>query len=384
MNAPTLGFLALAALLLGVSVAWVVAAIGRPVTDGPAAEAGWAAGERRGMQVIGAGMVVLAVGGYAWLGNWHALDWADPAGSLAHGPATGEQGKASDADVAAMVDRLASQLAARPAGPETTPLWVMLGRAQAGLLRFEEAAQSFGQAAPFASGAALAEILADQADALLAARQANPGFLAPLQPASLVGRALQADPQNLKVLALAGTLAFDAQRYPEAARHWAQAVRLARDGAAGPELLASLQSSLDEAQARLGGGTPAALAQPAEAAPKVPLRGAVSLASHLAARAGVNDTVFVVVRAAGPGAPAGQPLAVLRFPAGELPRRFVLGDEHALDPRRPLSTAGEVLVSARVSRSGDALPHSGDFASAVQRVMPGLGPVTLEITAVVP
>lgn len=383
MNGQAWGFVMLAAALCATCLAWVLPVLkAQPMpTTGPRSVA--VVIRTQGPWALG--VALAAVLGYAAVGNWSALEWDEQAATEM--AALGARStKASDAEVAVMVDRLADELARKPTDAQSAPLWVMLGRAQAGLLRFEEAATSFAAAAELMKGTERSAVLADQADAMLAARQGNPAFMASVNAATLVTQALSADPRNLKALALAGTLAFEARRYADAARHWGQAVEVAEAGAAGPELAASLRTSLDEARARSGGATGVPVsAAPVAGSTQAPLavRGQVRVSAALQGQLQPDDVVFIVARAANapPGTP---PLAAQRLRVADLPSRFVLDDATSLNPQRPLSQAPEVLVSARVSRSGQALPQSGDWSSAVQPVRPGLGMVNLEIAAVVP
>lgn len=64
-----------------------------------------------------------------------------------------------------------------------------------------------------------------------------------------------------------------------------------------------------------------------------------------------TDTVFVFARAAD-GPP--MPLAVLRRPVSDLPLDFLLNDSQSMSPGMKLSDFGEVVVTARISRSGIA------------------------------
>jgi cytochrome c-type biogenesis protein CcmH len=65
------------------------------------------------------------------------------------------------------------------------------------------------------------------------------------------------------------------------------------------------------------------------------------------------------------------PLAVLKVRVADLPYRFRLDDSQAMTPAALLSTAGAVVVSARVSRSGQAIGQSGDLESAAIPAQPG-------------
>ena len=78
------------------------------------------------------------------------------------------------------------------------------------------------------------------------------------------------------------------------------------------------------------------------------------------------------------------PLAVLRIPAGELPKEFTLDDSMAMAPGAKLSGAAAVIVEARVSRSGNALPQPGDFAGRSAPIKPGAAGVQVTIDQVVP
>jgi cytochrome c-type biogenesis protein CcmH len=64
-----------------------------------------------------------------------------------------------------------------------------------------------------------------------------------------------------------------------------------------------------------------------------------------------SDTVFVFAKAVGgPGMPA----AVLRRPASDLPLDFLLNDSQSMVDGVKLSDFDEVIVTARITRSGDA------------------------------
>ena len=105
------------------------------------------------------------------------------------------------------------------------------------------------------------------------------------------------------------------------------------------------------------------------------------LAPELATRLAPGDTVFVTARAAqGPRIP----LAVQRLQGKELPASFRLDDALAMAPNMKLSGFAEVVISARVSRSGQALPQSGDLESAPVPVKSGASGVILTIDRVVP
>ncbi len=84
----------------------------------------------------------------------------------------------------------------------------------------------------------------------------------------------------------------------------------------------------------------------------VEIRGRISIAPDLAALLDEAATVFVLAKAVN-GSP--MPLAVLRKPAAELPFEFTLTDEMSMVRGGGLSSVPEVIVSAKISTSGDAL-----------------------------
>jgi cytochrome c-type biogenesis protein CcmH len=78
------------------------------------------------------------------------------------------------------------------------------------------------------------------------------------------------------------------------------------------------------------------------------------------------------------------PLAVLRTTAGEWPRDFRLDDTMAMAPIAKLSNASEVVVEARIAKSGSATPAKGDLEGASKPVKPGVRDVSIVIDHVVP
>jgi len=76
----------------------------------------------------------------------------------------------------------------------------------------------------------------------------------------------------------------------------------------------------------------------------------------------------------------GPPVAILRTTTGRWPLSFQLDDGNSMVPGRSLSTAGEVTIEARTSRSGQANPEPGDFQGVTAPLDPSAGkPVHLLI-----
>jgi cytochrome c-type biogenesis protein CcmH len=78
------------------------------------------------------------------------------------------------------------------------------------------------------------------------------------------------------------------------------------------------------------------------------------------------------------------PLAVLRIPASELPKEFRLDDSMGMAGGAKLSSAPEVVVEARLSRSGNALPQPGDLFGRSGPIKPGVAALNITIDRVAP
>jgi cytochrome c-type biogenesis protein CcmH len=64
------------------------------------------------------------------------------------------------------------------------------------------------------------------------------------------------------------------------------------------------------------------------------------------------------------------PLAVLRRSAAELPLDFVLNDENSMVQGGGISSADTVTISARVSRTGDALNTASELGATSAAIDP--------------
>ena len=91
--------------------------------------------------------------------------------------------------------------------------------------------------------------------------------------------------------------------------------------------------------------------------------------------------VFIFARAAqGPR----MPLAVVRAKVADLPIDFTLDDSMAMSPELKLSSAAELRIEARVSKTGDAIAKPGDLTGEIAPVKAGASGLKLSIDRVVP
>ncbi len=111
------------------------------------------------------------------------------------------------------------------------------------------------------------------------------------------------------------------------------------------------------------------------------ISGKVAISSDLINKMSPNDVLFVFARAkTGPK----MPLAILRLSAKDLPTTFSLDDDMAMTPTMKMSSFPEVVIGARVSKSGQAVPSSGDLEGFSQPVKLGAKDVMITIDQVVP
>ena len=182
-----------------------------------------------------------AAGMYWWLGTPGAID-----------PVAAQ--KASQDQVAQMVDALAARLKANPNNPKG---WAMLARSYKVMGRFAEAEQAFLMAGDLVNTEP--DLLVDYAD-LLAVRANNNIEGKPLE---LVNKALALNPQHPMGLMMSGVAAYRRSDFKLAVTHWEKLLAVL-----DPESPDAQQVEADIADARAKAGMPAAVktASPASGA----------------------------------------------------------------------------------------------------------------------
>ncbi len=346
---------------------------------------------------------MMAFGLYRQLGEPQALDPGLRAPSATAGARLVRPGDAptaadtsaapANADGAPSMDQAVAGLAERMRGePDDLEGWLLLGRAYKSMERFAPARDALSNAFRLAPDDP--EVLVEYAEALaLSSDTRRIGGESLL----LIQRALGIEPDHQRGLWLLGISSMQAGVPSDAVTVWERLLPML-EGAARD----SLQEQLDDARARAGlapregAGQPsvaAALqspAAPAVAATSAPAAGTttgaaladaprlvvdVDIDPALKAQVGASDVLFVYARAAeGPR----MPLAIQRLSAGSLPVRVVLDDSTSMMPTLKLSTMPQVVVGARISKSGQATPQSGDLET-VSAPMSNLTSETLSL-----
>jgi cytochrome c-type biogenesis protein CcmH len=313
---------------------------------------------------------LLAISLYLWLGNTRALT-PQPAAQQMPMSSTSDEG--GHENFSSVLENLTTRLKDQPNDVEG---WIMLGRTYAIMQRFHEAKAAYEKVIALVPDDA--ELISDYADIVA---MTNNGSLMG-KPLELIDKALRLDPKNPKALALAGTAEFEQKKFAQAAKYWEQLLALIP---AESELGRSVSSSIAEAkslaagkgpmmasaqdQSRGGQNPPTAgnNAGSASGGGKTPgggtLSGKVTLGPALAGKASPNDSLYIFARAkVGPKAP----LATLRLQVKDLPATFTLNDSMARSGVQLSTFSDEVVVGARISKSGSPMPQSGDLQGLSQ------------------
>jgi cytochrome c-type biogenesis protein CcmH len=324
-----------------------------------------------------------ALGLYIWLGAPEAISPMPPVAASAE--AATEQAAPPNLDQ--IVENLASKLQADPNNLEG---WVLLGRTHRSMGNLDAALSAFDRALKLNADD---ELILARAEVLAAKNQGRFDG----EPWRVIREVLQRDPQNYAALLLAGSASYANNRYADALEFWQRArLLLAADHPDVPNLIeamstvqakmknqASSPAEYGASSAPASGGA-ASGTQPAAAvasaaggtASALNVSGQVRLSAALKSQTSPTDVVFVY---AVPANGERMPLALLKTTVAQLPLKFTLDDTSAMLPDRKLSGASQVLVKARVSKSGNAIPQSGDWEGSLGPVKVGATGLDLEI-----
>jgi cytochrome c-type biogenesis protein CcmH len=326
------------------------------------------------LAVLGVAVPVLTIVLYYILGAPDYAAVSAPQAQLDSG-AAGHAAKGSQTGTLSLED-MAERMAQRLQGsPDDVDSWVMLGRTYMAMKDYDKATVAYEQL--YRLLGAQPQVLLSLADAIAMAQGGRMGG----RPTELLNQALVLEPDNSTGLWMAGVAASEGGDYSRAL-----------------EYFESLKSQLDENHESMGelrsliARTRQQLSLPPEqesvaSQPPSPVASAsvqvyITLAPELVAEVGAEDTVFVYAKAQS-GPP--MPLAVVRKRAIDLPLTVTLDDSMAMSPAMTLSSFDRVKISARISKSGNAIAQSGDLIGELEGVtVNGTDNVAITISRKIP
>lgn len=324
--------------------------------------------------VLAGAIPALAIVVYALLGN--------PEAALAPRTETHAAAEQGQHDAAPMIAALEAKLRQKP---DDAAGWYLLARSYGAVGRYGEAVQAFARAGELLPDDS--RFLADYADTLAMTQDGN------LQgkPLELIEQALKLNAQEQKALNLAGTAAYQAKDFAKAAAYWRRLLKvIPPDDDYAKEIRAAVEEAEKAAGSASGRDVPprpegkngaGEKSGPAPKGTAAVISGTVSVSEEIIGKVGAGDAVFIFAQA--PQGPR-MPIASLKIDAKQLPYRFVLDDSTAMSPNDSLSNHPEVMVSARVSKSGEAMPRSGDLQGKTGPVKLGRQGLAVVIDTVLP
>lgn len=248
-------------------------------------------------------------------------------------------------DLRSTRDQLARQLKSSPNDDQG---WAMLGRVERELGNTAESVKAFDAAVRARPDNA--EHLAEYARAVVL----NQGGRLDGEVPSLVERALAIDPDNRNALALAGAAALSRHEFQAAADHLGRLQGLVPPDS---DVARQLAAMVERAREKAGGTGPG-------------LNVSIRLTEAARRQIRTGDVLYVFARTA-----EGErmPLAANRVPARADQEHYALTltDAQSLTPERRLSTAGSVIVGAKLARGGDAASTVGNLEAHSAPTEPG-------------
>ncbi len=284
---------------------------------------------------------------YFQLGSYQVIE--NPSIAKAKTQTQNVTNKGKPPSMSELIDKLKNHLRDNP---EDHTGWFMMGRTLMSLQQYDEAVIAYQRSYDIAKDTDQMEpsILLALADAMAVV---NDGKMEG-KPFELVQQALELSPQEPTALWLAGLSAEQSGDFSTAYDYLNQLLPLLADDPQSAAEVKSLIASLKESHPEL---------PDLEYAPEPIAKGvlvSISLNPEIASKAGDDDLLFVYAKAA-KGSVA--PLAAKRLKVSDLPAQLSLSDADAMMPQMTLSMFDEIIVGARISKSGNPVGQAGDLYS---------------------
>ncbi|MEE9446787.1 MAG: c-type cytochrome biogenesis protein CcmI [Arenicellales bacterium] len=281
---------------------------------------------------------------------------------VGHSPELAMQAEAGapSADKAPPIEDLLAQLEEKVnADPSDQRGLFLLASSYSRMGRYTEAQRRYAQLIELAEPNA--DLFTDYADA---SAMAN-GQTFTQGIADTLDKALALKPDHIKALWLAGMAQRDLNQPEKALKHWLQLKPLV---ASDPESSSEVQNMINTVKEVLGeraNDIQQSFTAQADAptaanidAPKLNVQ--VILSPEFLEELTGDETVFIFARAQ-TGPP--MPLAAARLAVNTLPITITLDDSMAMLPQMKLSSFKNIVVGAKISKSGQAISQSGDLES---------------------
>lgn len=321
------------------------------------------ADSRRLGYAMGVVLPVAAFGLYFWLGNPMSLiPIAEAQAASPHPEMADAQG---EHDFMKMIERVEQKTQANPDDGEA---WAMLAKTYAATEQWPQALQAYEKAVKLVPQDA--SVLSGYAEALAIANQ----HMLAGKPMEWVRKSLALDPEDIKGLELAGINAFQQNDFAQAMLYFQRLHGLLPPESPYARDILAAQKEAESRLAQNGAKLPERPADAAVAADKAAavaagasIKGRIDIAPALKARLAATDVLFVFARAG----ENGPPVAAMRASADRFPLEFELDDSMAMNPANTLSQHKQVMLVARVSKSGSPMAQPGDLEGTLSNVAVG-------------
>ena len=259
---------------------------------------------------------------------------------------------------------------------------VMLGRSYMGAKRYPDATNSYERALKLKPQSA--DLMMALADSLA---MTNNGEITG-RPVELINKALEIEPENQIALWLGGMAARQQGNHLIAIERWRKVLSLVKNPNERKQISSLIAEAMmqltPEQKKKMEASVTSKAIVPAmpvknDSVPSAGIIVSISMSEKFKAQVNPTDLVFIYAKAMS-GPP--MPLAAVRKQIKDLPLEVVLNDEMAMMPNLKLSGFSEVIVGARVSKSGQPVAQNGDLFSEKVSVKAG-DKVSLEIDTVV-
>lgn len=309
----------------------------------------------------------IAIPVYNKIGSKHYTKELDPKKAMAQAVPKKADGTP---DIETMIAGLQKKLEAEP---DNAKGWLMLGRSYMVLKRYPDAVKAYENALKAKPNAA--NIMLSLADSI--AMQSN-GAIAG-RPVELINKALEIEPDNRTGLWLGGMAASQQNNFPVAIKRWQKVLLQVENPSEREEinsLISNAMSQLTDEQKNALNLSTAANSSKGNASPvsndavnnSKEITVSISLSEAMQNQASPTDLVFVYAKAMS-GPP--MPLAAAKLLVKDLPATIVLNDSMAMMPNLKLSAFTEVIVGARVSKSGQPISQNGDLYTEKKSIKAG-------------